>query len=314
MRSFLPKKPKTKLCPAEQYIQDIRTDVIMSCKWVKLCVERHVRDLQKYGTKEKSKGIWFDSQAAECIIGFYHRFLVHSKGEWAGQPFILQPWQQFILWCVFGWKKGLYRRFRTAYLEVARKNGKTTLMAGIGLYLLDADGEPGSEVFVAATKRDQARLSYGEASRMVKASPYLAKRINTFRDNLHVIKTASKFEPLGADSDTMDGLNVHGALIDELHAHKNREVWDVLETATGSRRQSLQFAITTAGYDRHSICWEQNQYVQKVLEGIIEDDTYWGIIFTLDKVKIKNADGSEVEEDEDYTDEKLWIKANPCPN
>ena len=184
-------------------------------------------------------------------------------------------------------------------------------MSGIGLYLLDADEEPGSEVYSAATKRDQARISHGEASRMVKASPSLAKRITIHRDNLHVIQTASKFEPLGADSDTMDGLNVHGALIDELHAHKNRQVWDVLETATGARRQSLQIAITTAGFDRHSICWEQNQYVQKILEGIYENDTYWGIIYTLDKIRIRNDDKTETEEDEDYTDESLWIKANP---
>lgn len=310
MKSSLPKKLKTNAYLAEQYIQDVKFEVIPSCKWVRLCVERHICDLKKYGEKE-CNGIWFDRQAGEHVIDFFHNFLVHSKGEWAGQLFFLQPWQQFILWCIFGWKNGQYRRFRTAYLEVPRKNGKTTLMSGIGIYLLDADGEPGAEIYSAATKRDQARISHGEACRMVKASPFLAKRITIYRDNLHVVKTSSKFEPLGADSDTMDGLNVHGALIDELHAHKNRGVWDVLETATGSRRQSLQVAITTSGHDRHSICWEQNQYVQKILEGIINDETYWGIIYTLDKTIIKNENGSEVEEDEDYKDENLWIKANP---
>ena len=302
------KKQQTeKLHPAMQYAEDVRSGKILACKWVKLAVDRHLNDL-KHG---KKRGLSFDEIAAQHIIDFFG-FLKHSKGEWAGHVFELEPWQQFILWVLFGWmNKNGYRRFRTAYLEVPRKNGKTTMLSGIGLYLLDADDEPGAEIFTAATKRDQARISHSEATRMVKASQFLSKRINIFRDNLHIVGTASKFEPLGADSDTMDGLNVHGALIDELHAHKNRQVWDVLETATGSRRQSLQLAITTAGYDRHSICWEQNQYLQKVLEGIIDDDTYFGIIYTLDKIKKVNPDGSEVEEDEDYTDQGLWPKANP---
>lgn len=281
----------------QQYVEDIASGRIPACKWVKLAVARHMRDLDD-ATQGRRSDIYFDDNAAQHAIDFY-QFLKHSKGEWAGQVFVLEPWQQFVIWVLFGWKRqDGTRRFRTAYLEVARKNGKTTLLAGIGLYLFYPDGEPGAEIYTAATKRDQARISHGEATRMVKSSPALRRRIGVFKDNLHIIDTACKFEPLGADADSMDGLNVHGALIDELHAHKDRRVWDVLETATGSRRQPLQMAITTAGFDRHSICWEQHQYVERILERVIDDDTYFGIIYTLD-------------EGDDWEDERNWIKANP---
>ncbi|MEM7481083.1 MAG: terminase large subunit [Acidobacteriota bacterium] len=183
-------------------------------------------------------------------------------------------------------------------MDHRRKCGKSTLAADIGLNLFCADGEPGAEVYTAATKRDQARITRSEAARMVTASPSLRRHIGIFRDNLHVLSTSSKFEPLGADADFMDGLNVHGAIVDELHAHRNREVWDVLETATGSRRQPLLFAITTAGFDRHSICWELHEYMQKVLEGLLDDDSLLGYIACLD-------------EGDDWTDETAGAKANP---
>ena len=143
------------------------------------------------------------------------------------------------------------------------KTGKQPRRAGIGLYLAFFDDEPGAEVYTAATKRDQARIAHGEATRMVKASPALSRLIKVYKDNLNVLTTASKFEPLGRDADSMDGLNVHGAVVDEVHAHKTRELWDVLETATGSRRQSLMFAITTAGFNRQSICYELHLYTKK---------------------------------------------------
>jgi len=125
-----------------------------------------------------------------------------------------------------------------------------------------------------------------------------------FKDNIHCEARDQKFEPLGADSDTMDGLNVHAALIDELHAHKTRAVWEVLETATGSRRQPLIIAISTAGTDRQSVCWEKNDYTRQVLEGIVEDDTWFGIIFTLDEIE-ENGERKL----EDWRNEEVWIKA-----
>ncbi len=269
---------------------------IPACKLVRQAVERQQRDLERAA----ELGLRFDRAAAEHAIQFFG-FLKHSKGEWAGQPFQLSPWQQFILWCLFGWKRtdGL-RRYRTAYIEVPRKNGKTTLIAGIGLYLLVADGEPGAEIYSAATKRDQAKLSWSEAVRMRSSSPSLSKMIQHWRasDTLSIEATASKFQPLGADSDTMDGLNIHGALIDELHAHKTRNVVDVLDTATGARRQPLIVEITTAGTDRESVCYEHYEYSRQVLAGTIEDDRWFAFI-------------AELDEGEDWQDEQGWARANP---
>lgn len=279
---------------ATKYIEDVLAGRQVVCKWVRLAVERHVHDLE---TAEE-RGFWFDEEAARRAIAFFS-LLKHSKGEWAGRPVKLEPWQQFHLWVIFGWKReDGTRRFRTSYLEVARKNGKTTMAAGIGLYLMLADGEPGAEIYTAATKRDQARIAHSEATRMVKASPQLRKEVTVYKDNIHIVDTASKFEPLGADSDTMDGLNVHGAIVDEVHAHKTRDTWDKLETGTGARRQPMLYAITTAGYDRESLCWELHEYTDKVLSGVVEDDTFAGIIFSLD-------------EGDDWEQESVWMKANP---
>lgn len=278
----------------EEYVRDVLSGEQVACRWVRLACERHVRDLEE----GEERGLWFDDQKAREAISFF-RLLKHSKGEWAGRPLTLEPWQQFVVASLLGWRRtDGTRRYRTAYLEVARKNGKTTLAAGLGLYLMLADGEPGAEVYSVATKRDQARLSHGEATRMAKSSPAIRRMVNVYRDNIHIVDTASKFEPLGADADTMDGLNVHAALVDEVHAHKTRTVWDVIETATGARRQPLMLAITTSGYNRQSLCWQLHEYSQQVLDGVIEDDSWFGMIYTLD-------------EDDDWEDETLWPKANP---
>lgn len=176
-----------------------------------------------------------------------------------------------------------------------------SLEAGaLGLYMLDADGEPGAEVYSAATKKDQARIVWNDAARMVRKSRPLSNRIQVYpgKGNMNIEDTASKFEPLGADEDTLDGLNIHCAIIDELHAHKTRAVWDVLETATGSRRQPLIWAITTAGFDQTGICYENRGYSIDVLEGRVDDDSWFAYIATLD-------------EDDDWEDESVWIKANP---
>ena len=151
------------------------------------------------------------------------------------------------------------------------------------MYLGFVEGEPGAEVYTAATKRDQARIAHKDATMMVKRSPQLQKIIKSFKDNLHNIDSGSKFEPLGRDSDSMDGLNVHAAICDEVHAWKNRDMWDVLETGTGSRRQPLMLAITTAGYDRQSLCWQLHDYTEKVCAGIVDDDTFFGMVYTIDE-------------------------------
>lgn len=284
------------LHPVDAYAEAVVSGKIVAGELIRLACERHLRDLKTC----KIRGLYFDHDAANHALEFF-RFLRHSKGEWAGCTFQLEPWQQFIVGSIFGWKRADgTRRFRTAYVEVPRKNGKSTLAAGVGLYLFVADGEYGAEVYSAATKRDQAKIVWDEAANMVRRSPALATRIRVFsgKANMHIPETRSKFEPLGADADTLDGLNVHAAIVDELHAHKTRAVWDVLETATGARRQPLEFAITTAGTDQNSICYELHEYAVDILKHIIQDDTFFVYIATID-------------EGDDWKDPRVWAKANP---
>jgi phage terminase large subunit-like protein len=285
----------------QAYIDGVLDGTIKVGKKVRRAVERHLWDRQT----GDARGLRFDEDAGAHAIDWFG-FLTQPKGEWQGEPFILEGWQCFILWVSFGWQRkdstGKYlRRFRIVYVEVPRKNGKTCWAAGVGLYLFVADDEPGAEVYSAATKRDQARRVHESAVWMVKNSPSLRSRIGIYRDNLHVEKTNSKFEPVGADADTLDGLNVHGAIIDELHAHKTRAMYDVLDTATGSRRQPMLFCITTAGDDITSVCGQLHEHASGVLDGFdkgYEDDGLFGFIASID-------------EGDDWTNEAVWVKANP---
>lgn len=291
---------------AERYVDDVLSGRQLACRWVRLACERHRRDLET----AHLRGLRFDEMAARIAIVFFG-VLKHSKGEWAGQTVQLEPWQQFVLWVIFGWKKtDGTRRFQTAYLEVARKNGKSTLAAGLGLLLTTADNEPGAEIYTAATKRDQARIVHSEATRMVKQSPQLQRELVLFKDNINSPASFSKFEPLGKDEDSTDGLNIHGVIADEVHAWKSRDLWDVLETATGARRQPLMFAITTAGFDRQSLCFQLHDYAEKLLAGVLEDDSFFGIIYTLDPEE-KGEGGVVVRPADDWNDETVWVKANP---
>uniref|UniRef100_A0A6M3J762 Putative terminase n=1 Tax=viral metagenome TaxID=1070528 RepID=A0A6M3J762_9ZZZZ len=293
-----PSKRDKTISNADIYAKSVINGDIVTNKWVKLACKRYLSDLEN----ADKLGIYFDDKAATRAVKFFS-CLKHSKGEWAGTEFKLELWQEFIIWNLFGWKRvdNGFRRFRTAYLEVSRKNGKTTLVAGLGLYLFIADNEPGAEIYSAATKKEQAQISHSEAMRMVNYSPMLKSKIGVYRNNLHCTKTNSKFEPLGADADTTDGLNISGAIVDELHAHKTRDLFDRIVTATGSRRQPLIVSITTAGFDKHSVCWEQHAYTERILEGTVQDESFFGIIYSIDK-------------DDSWEDETVWIKANPNLN
>ena len=291
------RKPKAPKCAVEAYARAVVTGKVVSGKLVKLACQRHLDDL----INGKARGLRWDADAARHAIEFFGH-LRHSTGEWANQPFELQPWQAFVIGSLFGWKRadGL-RRFRTAYVEVARKNGKSVLLAGAALYALIADGEPGSHVYAAATTRDQARIVFGEAERMIDASPPLRARVTRTVNNLAVMATSSWFRPLSADASKMDGLNVHFAAVDEVHEHPNAEIIQKLNTATGSRRQPLIFEITTAGHDRQSVCWQHHEFSVKALEGSVPtdaSDTWFAFIATID-------------EDDDWTNPAVWIKANP---
>ena len=276
------------------YARDVLRGKVVAGPLVRAACERSRRDHET----AHERGLTFSRRAAEHVLAFVPH-LRHSKGEWAGQPFALAPWQSFMLWELFGWLRADgTRRYRRAYAEVARKNGKTTLLGTIGLYLLAADGEQGAEIYTAATKRDQARIMHGEAVRMVRASAELGEVLETYRDNISCPMTQSKYEPLGADAKTLDGLNVHGALIDELHAHPDGSLYEVLDTATGARRSPLIFAITTAGDDETSFCFSQRTYCEQVVRGALVDDATFVFIACLDA-------------DDDWRDESVWIKANP---
>jgi len=275
-----------------QYADDVLAGKVVACKWTKLACQRFIDDLS-------SEAFIFDRSAAERPLNFFPDFVRHVKGKLAGQPYILSDWESFIIINIFGFKNhDGNRRFRTAYIEVARKNSKSTFCSGIGLYMTAFDSEGGAEVYSAATTRDQARIVFGDARTMINKSAPLKKVFGVHKLNIHHIKSASKFEPLSSDADTLDGLNVSCGILDEVHAHKTREVWDVIETATGAREQPLLLAITTAGSNKLGIGYEQREYVTKILGGIAIDDTYFGIIFTLD-------------EGDDPFDEANWPKANP---
>ncbi|MEC0211813.1 terminase large subunit [Paenibacillus ehimensis] len=287
------------ICPVRDYAERVLSGEIPAAEPVRLACQRHLNDLRDSELKVTTFEYYFDEYARDHAINFF-RFLRHSKGKWARQSFELELWQKFIVGSIFGWlhRETQLRRFRTAYEEIPRKNGKSTKVSGVGLYLTLADEEYGAEVYAAATKKDQAKITFDEASRMVRASPDLMKHFRVYKNNLHVIDTGSKFEPLGSDSNSLDGLNVHGGLIDEYHAHKNSAMYDVIESGTSAREHPLIYVITTAGVNQNGPCYQLREYAMKVLKGIEPDETFFAYIATID-------------DDDDPFDPATWMKANP---
>lgn len=256
-------------------------------------------DVEAWAASTALPGDHFDEAAAEHACAFFPRFLRHTKGVWAGKPFILEGWQRATVRTVFGWKRADgTRRFRTVYLEVARKNGKTALAAGIALYLAFASGEMGAEVYCAASNEDQALICFNEAKRMRAQSPVMRARTNAFKKNISSLEHFSKLEVLTAKSDTKDGLNVSGLIGDEFHAWKDPKLYDVLHTATGARSQPLEFYITTAGTDRQSICAMIRKRAMQVRDRVKPDHGFLPVIYAADK-------------NDPIDDPKTWAKANP---
>lgn len=283
----------TKQHLAEIYAQQVRTGNILTCEFVQLAVDRYYRDMDN----ALDKGWYFDRKAAQRAISFIER-LKHTKGQWAGLRFKLEPWQQFIIWNIFGWKMADgTRRFRYAYVEIARKNGKTALSAGIGLYMLFADGESRPEVYSAATVKDQARICFSDAVEIVKATD-LKNYLTTYRNSIVYELKGGMMKPLSSDYGTHDGLNPSCGIIDEFHAHKDSGMFDVIKSAFGARKQPLMFIITTAGFNKAGACYAYRDNVIKILRGINEDDTLFGIIYTMDA-------------NEEWDNPQMWIKSNP---
>ncbi len=283
---------------AEQYIAEVLAGRAVTSKLVRLACERHQRDLETGHTRN----LKFDRKQAFRIIQFIETFCHHSQGEWAEQRVTLAPWQQAMLWILYGWRWADtgYRRFKFAYIELAKGNGKSFLASAIGLYELIASGEPGAEVYSVATKKDQARIVFSEAERMVSKSPALKGRITSYRDNLHIAGTASKFQPLSSDEDSLDGPRPQALIADELHAWgvSARKLWDVLANALGKRRSPIFLVITTAGSGEQSLCRQQHNYCEKVLTGIHVDDSWFAWVCGLDP-------------EDRFDDPAAWIKANP---
>ena len=244
----------------------------------------------------------FDQDKANRAINFFEGVLTHTKGEYAGQRFELQEWQETIIADLFGTvNEDGTRQYRTAYIEVPKKNGKSPIAAGIALYLLGFDEEVGAEIYSAAGDREQAGIVYSYAADMVRNSKYLQAmfRIIESRKRIMFEKTRSFYSAVSADVPTKHGPNIHGLIFDELHTQPNRNLWDTLATGTAARRQPLTLAITTAGFDRNSICWEQHEYAENVLDGTYDDPTFYARIYKAD-------------DDDDWLDESIWHQANPA--
>lgn len=254
---------------------------------------------------DQSSEYEYSAERANHAIEFIENFCKHSKGKWGGKPIELELWQKAFIAAAFGFVHKIdgTRKYREVLLVVARKNGKSTIASGIGLYLQVADGEPGAEVYAVATKKDQAKLVWIDAKRMVTKSPALRKRIKPLVSELRADFNDSTFKPLGSDSETLDGLNVHGAMMDEIHAWKDKNLYDVIVDGTSSREQSLIFMITTAGTIREAVYDMKYEEAELLLNGLddedgYKDDRFLPIIYELDKR-------------EEWTDEKAWQKANP---
>lgn len=283
---------------AKKYARDVSTGKVFACKWVKLACKRQTEDLKKYARS----GLYEWSKEEAGRICRFIELLTHTKGELAGQRVVLEPWQIFILTTVFGWRRRADggRRFRRVYIEVPRGSGKSTLSSGVALYCLLADHEPGAEVYSFATTRDQAKIVFGDAKVMAEHNPALRERfgLQVLANALYVPSTNSTFQAKSAEGSTLDGLNTHLAVVDELHAHKTRAVYDVVETSLGKRRSSLLWCITTAGFDTSGICYEVRTMCTKVLSRLADDETQFAIIYTID-------DG------DDWSSMEALEKANP---
>ena len=252
---------------------------------------------------------WFDWKAAKHVVEFFHRELSHVKGDLARQPFILEEWEIGIVANLFGWKqkrvKGRkdIRRFQEAFVFIARKNGKTPMAAGLANYLFVVDDEPGVEISSSASTRDQARLCWSWAQGMIRNDKMLDEMCKIFQHSItKVDDLMASYKPMAADAGSLHGANLHGEIIDELHTFTkvNEEVIHVLETSTAARRQPLVAMITTAGWDRNSICYKKYDYAKRVQAG---DDGYRDAAF-LPVIY-------EATVEEDWTDEAIWCKANP---
>lgn len=275
------------------YYNLIKSGKILVSKKILKQYEKIIYDLNNPGKYH------FDIKKANRPIQFIETFCKHSKGQWAGKPVILDLWQKALIQTIFGFvdDKG-FRKYREVFIVVARKNGKSTLLSAIGLYMLFADGEGGAQVCCVASKKDQAKIVFEEAKNMVAQSKLLKKHIRKRKSDLYVDLTFSTFEPLTSDSNTLDGLNMHCGILDEVHAWKDRNVYDVSKQSMGARQQPLLISISTAGFVRENIYDSLYEHSENNLNGLIDDERFISFIYELDSRK-------------EWINPKAYIKANP---
>lgn len=284
--------------PTTDYARAVMAGAVAAGPYVRLACARHLRDLDD----GPARGLRWAPEIADYYFGVT-RFVRHTKGEWRNRAVEFDAWQKFVVGSAFGWQRRRgeewLRRFRTIYEEVPKKNGKSTQCAVIGIIGLKFDGEPGAEIYAAASARKQALLVFNDAKEMVRTSPELRSRITVLMANLSDAESYSKFEPISSDENTGDGVNPHFVIVDELHRIKTRHLRTALTQGFGARKQPMEWVITTAGDDRPRTPYdEEHAYAVKVLEGALDDDSYFAFIACPD-------------EDDAWDDPATWAKANP---
>ena len=287
---------------ADQYARDVVAGREVACKWVRLACGRHLDDRRRWpGTWRSAKGpFYFDEWDASDVCDFAEK-LPHIEGRWETPTILLEPWQVFCLAVIFGWRRSSDRgrRFSKVYWEVARKNAKSTIAAVVTLYCFTRENEPAPYVFIGATTGAQAQKVFHPARMMASKTATLCEAYGLQVWSRSITEPGGGYvQTINSKGSTQDGHNPHLAVLDELHAHKDRALYDVIDSAFGARRNPLLWIITTAGFDTTGVCYEQRRFVLQVLEGVLEADHYFGIVYTLD-------------EGDDPFDAAVWRKANP---
>lgn len=278
-----------------EYWNEIQSGAVVVSDRVRKVYAKLVSDIEN----PRGKYI-FDLSKANKPIRFIEQFCKHSKGEWAGKPVKLELFQKAYISALFGFidKETGLRKYKETLFMVARKNGKSTMLAGIALYMLIADNEPGAEVYSTATKKDQARIVFDETLNMINQSPELRKHLKKRKSDLYFPLSMAKFQPLGKNSDTLDGLNAHCVIMDELHSIKDRNLYEVMKQSQSARRQPLTVMITTAGTVRECIFDDIYSFACGLIDGTMQDETFLPVIYELDSR-------------DEWTDPAAWQKANP---
>lgn len=298
-----------KNCPVLAYAESVISGKTVAGRFVSMACQRHVDDLAD-GAK---RGLRFDPAARDRVFDFFG-FLKLPEGD---KPFLLAPWQQFVLGSVYGWLgPDGYRRFRTAYIEGGKGCGKTPIAAGMGVFGFTADGEASAEVYTAGVTRDQANYLLNDGTRLVEASPALKNIVEVSKHNLACQKSGGFMRPVSSEGRTLDQKRVHMALLDEIHEHPTSVVVEKMRAGVKGRKQPLIVEITNSGYDRTTICWQHHEYSEKVLQGVLPDDSWFAFLCTLDPCAACIAEGRTQPTEgcsdcDDWHDESKWVKTNP---